>query len=401
MKEMRQGSRMYFILIMWAGLLISSMPVGVAQELRTNDKGEKIIVYPDGSWRYFNDPLGNNTLYDKDGNPIALDEVQLSDQPQVEVPAREELLTKEAYQKLVMSWRDKRRIQTELLRQLAQAEQERKEARQQLVLLRSSEHASKKDRRKVEEAFEAAKAHYGELADRLRQLEKELDELGRLLRSDSKKWRTWLEEDERKLLPLHQEEATHKPTVHIYAQYRPEHDVVLYPPKPPCAYLYEGRDEVSGTLRRDVKPQLLFAHTPSGLRKIMRGKNYLEAYGHLAAITGGYRFLVLDIAVASKAAPQAFGHLPKGSRLDIVLLNGQVIRLVNNVLERGKWNERRQAWVYSPQYNIDAQTEKKLRQAEIDRIRVYWSTGYEDYEVFEIDFFRNQFECLDKKDKGL
>ncbi len=367
-----------------------------AQELRTNDKGEKIIVYPDGSWRYFNDPLGNNTLYDKDGNPIPVGQQPLADQPAVSVPEREELLTEEAYQKIVVNWRDKRRMLSELERQLAEAVQARKEARQRLVLVRSSEKVSRREKKEAEQAWEAANARYDELGTELRRLRAEVAELERLLKSDPEKWRAWLAEDERKALPLDEPEAE-RPAIKVYARYDPEKDVMLHPPAPRCEMLYEGQDRVTGTQRRDVAPMLFFAHTPEALRNIMRGRNYLEAWGRLAAITGGYRFLVLEIRVASKAAPQAFGHLPKGSRLDIVLLDGDIIRLVNNVMERGRWDEQKEAWVYTPQYNIDAQTERKLRNAEVDKVRIYWSSGYEDYEVFELDFFRHQFNCLDRK----
>ncbi len=369
-----------------------------AQELRTNDKGEKIIVYPDGSWRYFNDPLGNNTLYDKDGNPIPVGQQPLADQPAVSVPEREALLTEEAYKKIVVNWRDKRRMLSELERQLAEAEQARKEARQRLVLVRSSEKASRREKKEAEQEWEAAKARYEELSTRLRSLRAEVAELERLLKSDPRKWRAWLAEDERKALPL-DEPKPERPAVKVYARYDPEKDVMLHPPAPRCEMLYEGQDRVTGTQRRDVAPMLFFAHTPEALRTIMRGRNYLEAWGRLAAITGGYRFLVLEIRVASKAAPQAFGYLPKGSRLDLVLLNGDIIRLVNNVMERGKWDEQKEAWVYTPQYNIDAQTERKLRNAEVDKVRIYWSSGYEDYEVFELDFFRHQFNCLDRKSR--
>ncbi len=378
-------------------LLLSLLPQnGGAQELRTNDKGEKIIVYPDGSWRYFNDPLGNNTLYDKDGNPIPVGQQPLADQPTVAVPDRAELLTEEAYKKIVVNWRDKRRMQAELERQLAEADQARKEARQRLVLVRSSEKVSRKERKEAEQAWEDANARYEELASQLRGVRAEVAELERLLKSDPKKWRAWLAEDERKALPL-DDGGDDRPAIKVYAKYDPEKDVMLHPPAPPCELLYEGQDRVTGTLRRDVAPMLFFAHTPEALRNIMRGRNYLEAWGRLAAITGGYRFLVLEIRVASKAAPQAFGHLPKGSRLDLVLLDGNIIRLVNNVTERGKWDDQKEAWVYSPQYNIDAQTERKLRNAEVDKVRIYWSTGYDDYEVFELDFFRHQFNCLDGK----
>ena len=34
--------------------------------------------------------------------------------------------------------------------------------------------------------------------------------------------------------------------------------------------------------------------------------------------------------------------------------------------------------------------------SELDAIRVSWSIGYEDYEIFDMDVLRNLFKCLDK-----
>ena len=35
--------------------------------------------------------------------------------------------------------------------------------------------------------------------------------------------------------------------------------------------------------------------------------------------------------------------------------------------------------------------------SEIDYVRVNWSSGYEDYEVYDVDVLKNLFDCLYKK----
>ena len=40
--------------------------------------------------------------------------------------------------------------------------------------------------------------------------------------------------------------------------------------------------------------------------------------------------------------------------------------------------------------------EKALKKGEVDRVRIIWDAGYEDYEVYNLDFFINQFKCLNK-----
>jgi hypothetical protein len=35
-------------------------------------------------------------------------------------------------------------------------------------------------------------------------------------------------------------------------------------------------------------------------------------------------------------------------------------------------------------------------ESEMDVVRVAWSAGYEDYEIYDVDFMQNLFKCLDK-----
>ena len=42
---------------------------------------------------------------------------------------------------------------------------------------------------------------------------------------------------------------------------------------------------------------------------------------------------------------------------------------------------------------------KALMDTELDVVRVAWSAGYEDYEIYYMDVLMNLFKCLDKENK--
>ena len=51
--------------------------------------------------------------------------------------------------------------------------------------------------------------------------------------------------------------------------------------------------------------------------------------------------------------------------------------------------------LFQGQYGIGKKELNKLKKISVDKMRVIWSTGYEDYEVIHVDFFKNQLSCLE------
>lgn len=168
-------------------------------------------------------------------------------------------------------------------------------------------------------------------------------------------------------------------------------------PKNICEYEYEGTDEFTGQKRRDVSSKIFFTHTPENIRKYLNGKEYLTCWGNLTKISGGYKFLNLRFEVFENNAQKSFGHLPVNSLLSIRFLNGETIRLLNKRDFKPQFDSNKDIWIFKGQYSVDAKQEKKLAKCEIDKVRIVWETGYEDYEIYEIDFFKNQLDCLNKK----
>ena len=49
---------------------------------------------------------------------------------------------------------------------------------------------------------------------------------------------------------------------------------------------------------------------------------------------------------------------------------------------------------YNTQYVIDSISESKLKKYEVDKLRLIWSTGFDEFDLVNIDFFINQFRSL-------
>ena len=172
---------------------------------------------------------------------------------------------------------------------------------------------------------------------------------------------------------------------------------MINPPKPGCQLVFDGKDEFSGKKRKVVAKKHFFSYTPDKLRSFTKGESYIDCNAYLSSLSGGYKFLTLEIKIASERAQREYGIIEKGSVLTVKLLNGENVKLFNNKTDTGQLNALDKSVSYTAQYIISSGAEKILRKNEVDKVRVIWSSGYEDYEVYELDFFIDQFNCLNKK----
>ena len=80
--------------------------------------------------------------------------------------------------------------------------------------------------------------------------------------------------------------------------------------------------------------------------------------------------------------------------LTLKLLNGDVINLRAGQMDRGKYDTVKQELTYSVYYPIDRSYLGLLKVSELDLIRVFWSSGFEEYPIHQMDFFQRQLQCL-------
>ena len=76
-------------------------------------------------------------------------------------------------------------------------------------------------------------------------------------------------------------------------------------------------------------------------------------------------------------------------------INGKKMNLSSNKTDIGIVDIDKGTTTYRAQLVIPETVE--FTASELDQIRVSWSIGFEDYEIFDMDVMRNLFKCLDKK----
>lgn len=170
-------------------------------------------------------------------------------------------------------------------------------------------------------------------------------------------------------------------------------DLLVRPPRQRCSYAFEGQDTESGAMRRDLEAELLFTYTDERLRPYLQDKEYLACEAYLSSV-GGYRFLTLDFTFAYPNAQEAYGFIDQNSVLTLKLLNGDIINLRAASLDRGQYDTVKQELTYSVYYPVDRSYIGLLKASELDLIRVFWSSGFEEYSIHQMDFFQRQFQCL-------
>lgn len=163
-----------------------------------------------------------------------------------------------------------------------------------------------------------------------------------------------------------------------------------------CLYAVDSTDNMTGTRRLDLKPGLFFSHTDPDLRPFFKDKDLISCLGALSRI-GPYVYLRVEFQIASSHAQSNFGALAEGSLLRFKLMNGEYVSLYNLKTNSGRIDPYSGYTVFSGQYALGKNEIKKLGADELDKMRVLWSTGYEDYDIYNIEFLINQLNCLMSK----
>lgn len=384
--------------------------VGIAQQITTNEDGRKIIVYPDGSWEYADEEKGKNAVQ---GKRMDSPEPQKSqDDLELELAIRiaEDAAAAEA--ETIRLEEDAKYARLLIEDELRDAEDsddyfddEIKEMKEQLKEAKKKEKKAKAARKiaskKAKEANNLITMGSAERSKTLKkypeyqlsegEYAKEETNISEVSMFPGAKTEDAVEE--------FKEQATFKMQDHglkkTFAKYDPDKDVKFNPPRKKCELSFNGTDEFSGKKRKDVAKQLFFTYTNEELRSVFRDRDYMYCTGYLSSLSGGLTFLTLNITIASKTAQREYGVLEKGGTINIKLLNGENVRLVNNKTNMGTQNPLDGTVTYRAQYLISSGDEKKLKKSEVDKVRIIWSSGYEDYEIYELDFFMDQFKCLE------
>ncbi|MEM9823738.1 MAG: hypothetical protein AAF985_21820 [Bacteroidota bacterium] len=419
--------RHFFLFLLCSGLILLSSSAK-AQEVTTNELGEKIVVYPDGSWKYF-DELGKEEVSEvdelqkeskkkkrKEKKRKKKRKKQKSNKKEFS-PAEEEQARKEATQ--MAEWAAEResaaqRVEEDAVFNRIFLEEELKEAFESTETTTADIDALEAKLKAAKAAEKAAKKEYkkaqkdAEIAEKMIDMKKaKRDKMLAKIEKEKRKERI---EEGRKLQETTlvseelKEEESGVSDQKVWAsemsdkqlkKYSVEEDVMFRPPTAPCNYSYDDIDEFTGKRRRDLVKRPFFNHTSDRLKPYFRERDHINGEGFISATSDGVKYFNLQVTILSEQAQREFGVLEKGSILSIKLLNGDAVKLFNTKTSTGTVSKINKTTTYRGQYMISGDQQKQIKKNEVDKVRIVWSTGYEDYDVYELDFFIDQFRCLE------
>ena len=160
-----------------------------------------------------------------------------------------------------------------------------------------------------------------------------------------------------------------------------------------CVYETDTTDLATRLTRRELAPSILFTHTDPDLRPYFKDKELITCRGRLSMV-GPYMYFTIEFQIASSHSQSNFGSLQEGSLLRLKLMNDTNVSLYNLKTDEGRIDPYTGYTIFAAQYAIGKQEMKSLRSSELDKMRVMWSTGFEDYDVYNIDLLINQVNCL-------
>jgi hypothetical protein len=97
--------------------------------------------------------------------------------------------------------------------------------------------------------------------------------------------------------------------------------------------------------------------------------------------------------IASDQALKHYGNLEK-SVMVVYFINGKELKLVNSRFDAGYVDQVRKYTSMTGVYYLEKPMVKMLMSSEVDKIRLNFASGYEDYVVYNIDFFTRQLTCI-------
>ncbi len=179
----------------------------------------------------------------------------------------------------------------------------------------------------------------------------------------------------------------------VFKKYDPAADVMLHPPGRSCVLTTDARDEFSGERRRELQREELFRYTNPSLRPYLQGREHIICQASVSQ-NGKLYLLNLTFTISDANAKRAFGSLPKNGVAILKFLDGETLALTNLRADEGRTSDDKITHTFTGQYVLDAAALKKMQKSLLDKVRIAWATGYEDYEIHQVDLIARQLGCL-------
>lgn len=162
-----------------------------------------------------------------------------------------------------------------------------------------------------------------------------------------------------------------------------------------CEIVFDGYDDEIGSDRKEVKSAPFFSYSQEKMKPYFKTEDYLNCEGNISKVGKDY-YLTLKIRIRSKDANKTYGMMRSDENLKIQLINGRSVygKSINN--DSGQIESYTGHTLYTGIFQLNKGDINQLKNNFLDNIGIIWSSGYEEYNIFNVDFLINQIECLNK-----
>jgi len=159
-----------------------------------------------------------------------------------------------------------------------------------------------------------------------------------------------------------------------------------------CEWEQDLTDEFSGRKKKQLKTRKFFGYSPEGSSRFFVGKEYLECWAALAELDDKY-MLNVNIIIQDHEIEAQMGDIAPNASLELTSIKGKTIYLITFAGCKAQIKDKNT--IYNCNYFIPKTSLKKLRNFEIDTVKINWSKAYQVYTVFYLDFLSDQIKCFE------
>jgi len=161
-----------------------------------------------------------------------------------------------------------------------------------------------------------------------------------------------------------------------------------------CKLAFNGIDP--NTLQKKIATayENIITYTHPKLEEYYKEQSFLSGEVSLVQL-GKNKYLTLDIIIRSKDAIRNYGMIQVGSPMKIELIDGESAYLFAQANATGTLIPYTSNIKYQVLYLLEKSEYKRLAKMEINNLGIMWSSGYEKYDIYNIDVIMNQINCLE------
>lgn len=159
-----------------------------------------------------------------------------------------------------------------------------------------------------------------------------------------------------------------------------------------CLVHYKGQTK-SGELHVELVDSPLFSHTPDELKPHIDEREFLLASVGLSAIADK-TLIILKCNFVTQAFYQSYQAIEEASPVQLNFNKGhktliEVLDTKVSVNDDGDVE-------YIVVGELEKDDQKMIKKCELKSIGLLWQSGFEDYEIYNIDLIKEQLSCLKK-----